>query len=85
MKDYYITTASRTRKRVKQQISVNVTCGNIQCELPVLVVNKLIHHCMLGMDALNRTKAVINISGQTMTYTLNNIPQNIKFTITEED
>ena len=51
----------------------------------MLVQNKLVHHCILGMDALSKMKAVINIAHQTMTRTLNNVTQNVKFNLTEED
>ena len=71
--EFYITTANRTRERVKQQIFANITCGNVQYELPMLVVNKLVRHCILGIDALNKMKAVINTADQTMTCTLNNV------------
>lgn len=49
------------------------------------LVNKLIHHCILEMDALNKMKAVINLADQRMICTFNNIIQNMKFYITEEN
>lgn len=52
--ELYITTANRTRERVKQQIFGNITCGNVQYELPMILVNKLVRHCILGKDALNK-------------------------------
>ena len=57
----------------------------VQYELPMLVVNKLVRHCILGIDALNKLKAVINIADQTMTCTLNNVTQNIKLNVIKED
>ena len=50
----------------------------------MLVANKLVRHSILGIDALNEMKAVVNTADQTMTCTLNNVTQNIKLNVTEE-
>ena len=46
--DIYINTDNGTREWVKRQLFVNKT-WELQYELSMLVVNKLVHHCILGV------------------------------------
>ena len=45
---------------------VSITCQGLEMELPVLIVDKLICDCILGVDALDRLNAVINMKDGQM-------------------
>lgn len=68
----HITTATSIKTRIKKQIYMNITCGETQFEMPMLVINKLISPCILGMNVLQKLRAQIDIGNQEMTYYIGN-------------
>lgn len=72
-REIQITTANKSMEKVNHQMYVSITCQGLEIELPVLIVDKLIYDCILGVDALDRLNAVINMKDGQMTCTVNNI------------
>ena len=50
-----------------QQIYVNFKCNKLECDIPMIVVDKLTYDCIIGIDVLNKLGAVINLENNSMT------------------
>lgn len=73
-----ITTATRKRDKVVKQAFANIKCNHLEITHPVLIVNKLAHDGIMGIDLLKEIEAEINPKQQIMLCTYNGVRHELK-------
>lgn len=60
-------TAATTKELAREQIYANLECGNIRCEIPMCIINKLVKNHIIGIDTVKKLNAGIRVDKQFMT------------------
>ncbi|XP_047096631.1 uncharacterized protein LOC124709028 [Schistocerca piceifrons] len=77
---HIISATGNKSKNVKFQVLINFTFSNIPLNYSFLVVDKLVMHCILGIDFLNEYQAIIDLGKGKCHLTVNQQQLTIELT-----
>ena len=70
-------TGAKTQK-ITEQIYLPININGTQTQIVALIVPKLVHNCIIGVDTLLEWKAEINFKRNTITIEMNTNKINVK-------